>query len=552
MSAAPLSPPPDGDAHRILLLTAAGDWAPLAVVCLPGVEPLIRLQTRASADASLPTEWQKTSAAARRYGGGSGGSSSGGSANARRIAHGLLGGPWRVDICPAGASLVTSPFDAITMLRAAGFADLPLPGASDPHWRTTAVLTVPACAVVASGGGGSTQASARGPPWLFSATAATAVGGHVTALVLTSQVADSAAPLCALIGAVIEHATEAGVREARGSTWSTCSTEHVVFYLHLLQRSARVSVSNAVSMRTSASLQLGGSCSVGGGSSPRLPPQARERGESGLSAAPLLQLPPRPRLPQTLGRHPSEDGDSEPSLSAAPTPVAGTGTAAPPAASAASPVRALGPAAPPPAAAATAAARARANSVLLHPSFTSAAAAAASASAAAALPSLRGCLTHRVRAALQRLRARPEEALCDPAATWRLLVRAAAEYERAQAAAAGGQVTGEWADENAAAGLLQRQRNGAAAVAAAAAAAAAAGGVRRRAESGGGETAAAGARGGGAGPQQLHGLPPRAGGGGGGGASRPGAGDPLLAVVRRGSWRAVAARYLTVLCDRYW
>lgn len=216
MSAIPLSPPPDGDAHRILLLTAAGEWAPLAVVCLPGVEPLIRLQTRASADASLPSEWQRTSAAARRYGGGSGGGSSGGSANVKRIAHGFLGGPWRVDICPAGASLVTSPFDAITMLRAAGFADVPLPGVSDPPWRTTAVLTVPACAYVTSGGGSATHASARIPPWLFSAAAGARGGGHVTAFIFTSQVADSAAPLCALLGTVIEHATEAGVREGRG------------------------------------------------------------------------------------------------------------------------------------------------------------------------------------------------------------------------------------------------------------------------------------------------------------------------------------------------
>lgn len=205
MSSGTLTPPPDGDAHRVLLLTNSGEWAPLALVCIPGDEPLIRFQNRADHLTSLPTDWQRPAAAARRYGGGN--------AHAKRIAHGLLGGPWRVDVCPALATLATGSFDATALLRSEGLHDVQLPSASDPHWNSMIVLRIPAAAqrhALPNAAGASLL-----PPWLFSRglDALERRGGRgVSVFVFATQVVESAAPMRALLQAVMEHAVESRVR----------------------------------------------------------------------------------------------------------------------------------------------------------------------------------------------------------------------------------------------------------------------------------------------------------------------------------------------------
>ena len=192
--------PPDGDAHRVLLLTGSAEWAPLSIVCLPGDEPIVRFQSRAAADTS--GEWHRSATATKRYGGGA--------LHSRRIAHGLLGGPWCVDICPSRATVVASPFDAAALLRSEGFFGIPLPAANDPAWRTTMVLCVPAGSLYLVGGdkvaAGGRDSARITPPWLFGSS-----GGTAVAVVLAAQVPESAAPMFALLQAVLQHATDLAV-----------------------------------------------------------------------------------------------------------------------------------------------------------------------------------------------------------------------------------------------------------------------------------------------------------------------------------------------------
>ena len=199
-----LPSPQEGDSHRVLLLTSSGEWAPLAIFCIPGDEPLICIQTRARADVAAPNEWQRSATAALRYGGGS--------VHARRLAHGLLGGPWRVDICPARAGFASNPFDAAALLRSEGVTEVPLPSSNDPLWRTTAVLCIPRGALLSNGAVAvEEQGNTSTPSWMFRGYSEGSSGngwGSTTALVLAPQNSQSAAPLFALLRAIIQHASD--------------------------------------------------------------------------------------------------------------------------------------------------------------------------------------------------------------------------------------------------------------------------------------------------------------------------------------------------------